>query len=65
MYSCSKKPRDFTRLTQHFSFFTKRKSVLKEKKYVLLVKLFFKPLQGLRGREAETHIRKGFSWKSV
>jgi hypothetical protein len=26
-----KKPRDFTRLTQHFFFFTKRKPVLKEK----------------------------------
>jgi hypothetical protein len=26
-----KKPRDFTRLAQHFFFFTKRKPVLKEK----------------------------------
>ncbi len=31
LYSELKKPRDFTRLTQHFFFFTKRKPVLKEK----------------------------------
>jgi hypothetical protein len=35
-----KKPRDFTRLTQHFFFFTKRKPVRKEKKRMFLVKVF-------------------------
>jgi len=32
----------------------------KREEKVLLVKLFFKPLQGLRGSGAEPHIRKGF-----
>jgi len=36
---------------KHFFFFRKRKPVLKENMFVLLVKLFFQ--------------RKGFSWKSV
>ncbi len=31
LHSLCEKPRDFTRLTQHFFFFTKRKPVLKEK----------------------------------
>jgi hypothetical protein len=31
LFSYHKKPQDFTRLTQHFFFFTKRKPVLKEK----------------------------------
>jgi hypothetical protein len=30
-----------------------------EEKEVLLVKLFYKPLQGLRGSGVEPHIRKG------
>jgi len=60
------KPRDFTRLTQHFFFLQKRKPVLKEKqissfgkaflsKKRFLVNVFTKPLQGLRGRGAEPH----------
>ncbi len=31
MYNKKPKPRDFTRLAQHFFFLTKRKPVLKEK----------------------------------
>jgi hypothetical protein len=67
-------PRSFKSFIIHFFFFTKRKPVLKEKveglflvkfftegKKVLLLKLFFKPLQGLRNCGAEPHIRKGLS----
>jgi len=54
------------------TFFLKKEPVLRKKPFllrkkplrknaiaVLLVKLFFKPLQGLRGCGAEPHIRKG------
>jgi hypothetical protein len=40
----------------------KRKKIGRERREmenVFLVKLFFKPLQGLQGRGAEPHIRKG------
>jgi uncharacterized protein YozE (UPF0346 family) len=36
------KPRDSTRLTQHFFFFTKRKPVLKEKKTCFFIFFFTK-----------------------
>jgi len=36
------KPRDFTRLIQHFFFLEKRKPVLKEKNRMFLVKVFTK-----------------------
>jgi hypothetical protein len=53
-----KRPRDSTTLF----LFHKKKTCAKRKinKLVLLVKRFFKPLQGLRGCGAEPNIRKRF-----
>jgi hypothetical protein len=49
-------PPGFEAVFANFSF--QKEKFIKENT-VLLVKLFFKPLQGLRGRGAEPHIRKG------